>query len=62
VASLKNHSLCTLTLSYWFSGGLKTFLSLDRNHTTGHVVFTYPKKYRHAANSQAHHLVKYMEY
>ena len=62
VALLKNHSLRTLALSYRFSGGLKTFLSLDRNRTTGHVVLTYPKKYRHAANSRAHHLVKYVEY
>jgi len=62
VELLKNHSLRTIALSYRFSGGLKTFLSLDRNHATGHVVITYPKKYRQAANGRAHHLVKYMEY
>jgi len=43
-------------------GKKKTFLSIDRDHSTGQVILAYPRKYRSEANGHAHHLVKYMEY
>jgi len=59
--ALKNHSLCSIVLSYQHSQK-KTFLSIDRDHSTGQVILTYPRKYQCEANGHAHHLVKYMEY
>jgi len=59
---LHNHSLRTIVLAYRHSGKKKTFLSIDRDHNSGQVVLTYPRKYRKEANGRAHHLVKYMEY
>jgi len=59
--TLKNHSLCSIILSYRHSWK-KTFLSIDRDHSTGQVTLTYPRKYQCEANGCAHHLVKYMEY
>ena len=43
-------------------GKKKTFLSIDRDHSSGQVILTYPRKYWGEANGRAHHLVKYMEY
>jgi len=57
-----NHSLHSIALSYHINHRAKTFFSLDCNHSNGQVIFTYPQKYWEVANSQAHHLVKYMEY
>jgi len=59
---LSNHSLHLIVLTYWINWKLKTFLSLDCNHSTGQVIFTYPHKYWGVTSSWAHHLVKYMEY
>jgi len=60
-AALKNHSLHSTVLSYQH-GKKKTFLSLDRDHSSGQVILTYPRKYWSEANGHVHHLVKYMEY
>jgi len=42
---LSNHSLCLIALSYWINQKARTFLSLDHDHSTGQVMFTYPCKY-----------------
>jgi len=60
-AALNNHSLHSIVMAYQHNQK-KTFLSLDWDHSSGQVIFTYPRKYRSEANGRAHHLVKYMEY
>jgi len=40
-ATLKNHSLRSIVMSYRH-GKTKTFLSIDRDHSSGQVILTYP--------------------